>query len=101
MNGLRQYQRNFKTMWPLGVLLLLATLCASCRDEDELEDVEKVIPGVVLDIRYATTNNFTGQQLYPVARCFLRREPAESLRQVQEELRGLGLALKIFDGYRP
>jgi D-alanyl-D-alanine dipeptidase len=91
---------NPQPLW-LVALLLLVTSCASLRNRDELVDVEKVIPGVVLDIRYATTNNFTGQQLYPVARCFLRREPAENLKQVQEELRGLGLALKIFDGYRP
>ena len=68
---------------------------------DELVDVERVIPGIVLDIRYATTNNFTGQKLYPVARCCLRREAAENLKAVQEELRGIGLALKVFDGYRP
>src|SRR6185437_16762200 len=66
-----------------------------------LVDVEKVIPGIVLDIRYATTNNFTGKKLYPVARCCLRREAAESLKAVQEELRGMGLAVKVFDGYRP
>src|SRR6202042_1202677 len=68
---------------------------------DELVDVERVIPGIVLDIRYATTNNFTGQKLYPVARCCLRREAAENLKAVQEELHGMGLALKVFDGYRP
>ncbi len=60
-----------------------------------------MIPGIVLDIRYATTNNFTGQKLYPVARCCLRREAAENLKDVQQELRGMGLGLKVFDGYRP
>lgn len=68
---------------------------------DDLVDVEKIIPGIVLDIRYATTNNFTGQKLYPVSRCCLRREAAENLKTVQDELHGMGLALKIFDGYRP
>ena len=29
-------------------------------------------PSIVLDIRYATANNFTGQPVYPSARCFLR-----------------------------
>jgi D-alanyl-D-alanine dipeptidase len=91
--------------------LLAAMLCVSCAskkpvqttlsDKDELVDVEKVIPGIVLDIRYATTNNFTGQVLYPAARCCLRREAAGNLKAVQDELRGMGLALKIFDGYRP
>lgn len=88
------------------LVLLLATGCATHRNspnasQADLVDVQKVIPGIVLDIRYATTNNFTGKKLYPVARCCLRREAAESLKQVEEELRAMGLALKIFDGYRP
>lgn len=85
------------------VLLMLALTERLLADgtNDELVDVTNIIPGIVLDIRYATTNNFTGQKLYPVARCCLRREAAESLKAVQEELHGMGLALKIFDGYRP
>jgi D-alanyl-D-alanine dipeptidase len=96
----------------LFALLLSLTLCSCCctkpapvaaesPDPDELVNVEELIPGIQLDIRYATTNNFTGQILYPVAKCYLRRQAAEQLKLVQEELRGMGLALKIFDGYRP
>lgn len=82
--------------------LLFLTGCATREKSDhDLVDVQKIIPGIALDIRYATTNNFTGQKLYPVARCCLRREAAESLKDVENELRGMGLALKIFDGYRP
>jgi D-alanyl-D-alanine dipeptidase len=89
----------------LTLLLALGSLGISCQSkisrQAQLVDVEKMIPGIKLDIRYATTNNFTGQRLYPVAKCYLRREPAENLKLVQEELRGMGYALKIFDGYRP
>src|SRR5581483_1142335 len=86
-------------------LLLCLVLC-SCRtssqaDNADLVDVKRMIPGIVLDIRYATTNNFTGQKLYPEARCCLRREAALNLKAVQKELRGMGLGLKVFDGYRP
>jgi D-alanyl-D-alanine dipeptidase len=77
------------------------TAAVETRRADELVDVTRVIPGLVLDIRYATTNNFTHQVLYPAAKCALRREAAENLRDVQMELRGRGLALRIFDGYRP
>ena len=94
---------KLRQFWGWAAVLFLAWAGCSCgRDnKDELVDVEKLIPGIVLDIRYATTNNFTGQKLYPVARCCLRREAAENLKAVQEELRGMGLALKVFDGYRP
>ncbi len=87
-----------------SVVFLPALLCLSCRHQTnplDLVDVQKVIPGIVLDIRYATTNNFTGQKLYPSARCFLRREAAEHLKAVQHDLHEQGFALKIFDGYRP
>lgn len=56
---------------------------------------------LVLDIRYATDNNFTGRRVYPSARCFLRTDIARRLVAVQAELRGQGLGLKIYDCYRP
>jgi D-alanyl-D-alanine dipeptidase len=87
----------------LGAILTgigVATLSSGCCTS-HLVDLEKKIPGIVLDIRYATTNNFTGQQLYPQARCFLHREPARKLLAVQKDLNRQGLGLKIFDGYRP
>lgn len=76
------------------------TGCQMPRKSDFVE-VRKFIPGIALDIRYATTNNFTGQILYPSDKCLLRREAASNLKAVQKELHGMGLGLKIFDGYRP
>lgn len=64
-------------------------------------DVAKLDPSIVLDIRYATTNNFTGKVLYTSPKCFLRKKVALKLLPVQEKLRRMGLGLKIFDGYRP
>ena len=32
--------------------------------DKELINLEKFVPGLVLDIRYATTNNFVGRALY-------------------------------------
>jgi len=63
--------------------------------------VQQAAPGVVLDVRYATTNNFMHQQLYPVARAFLRAPAAAALAEVQRELSAQRLGLKVFDGYRP
>ena len=68
---------------------------------NELVDLEKEVPGIVLDLRYATSNNFTHQIVYPSARAFARRPVADALSKIQEELKGKGLALKIFDAYRP
>ncbi|HHH52719.1 MAG TPA: D-alanyl-D-alanine dipeptidase [Bacteroidetes bacterium] len=66
-----------------------------------LVDLEEYIPGIVLDIRYATTNNFTGQKLYNIPKAYARKPVADSLLKIQYELNKKGLGLKIFDSYRP
>jgi zinc D-Ala-D-Ala dipeptidase len=66
-----------------------------------LVDVERAIPGIRIDVRYATANNFMRRPLYPIARVFLRVPAAHALADVQRELATQGLALKVFDGYRP
>jgi zinc D-Ala-D-Ala dipeptidase len=75
----------------------LNTLPADAR----LIDIRKVNTKIALDIRYATTNNFLKQKLYPVARCVLRGAAATRLSQVQNELSKNGLGLKVYDCYRP
>ncbi|MEP2668151.1 MAG: M15 family metallopeptidase [Cyclobacteriaceae bacterium] len=67
----------------------------------ELVDLENAIPGLELDIRYATTNNFTGEVIYNLAKAYARKPVAEALALVQSDLKEQGLELKIHDGYRP
>ncbi len=83
-----------------GGLLLFIAGCQH-RSADPLVEIERVVPGVVLDLRYATTNNFTGQVLYPEARAWLRPATAKKLAAVARELEPMGLRLKVFDAYRP
>ncbi len=74
---------------------------AQPKSRRDLIDILSIDPTIVLDIRYATENNFTHHRLYNIVKCMLRREAAESLSSVQRDLKGLGLRLKVFDGYRP
>jgi zinc D-Ala-D-Ala dipeptidase len=67
----------------------------------ELVDLEKFVPGLVMDIRYATTNNFTNEKIYNMAKAYARRPVAEALKKIQEELKPQGLGIKMFDAYRP
>ncbi len=67
----------------------------------ELINLKDFVPGLVLDIRYATINNFTGEKIYNLARAYARKPVAEALKKVQEELKKQGLGIKVFDGYRP
>lgn len=69
--------------------------------QKELIDLEKFVPGLAMDIRYATTNNFTGERIYNIAKAYARRPVAEALKKIQNELKSKGLGIKIFDAYRP
>ena len=69
--------------------------------EKELVDLEEAVLGVPLDIRYATEDNFMGEQLYPVAKAFLRAPAVESLLAAQADFATRGLSLKVYDAYRP
>jgi zinc D-Ala-D-Ala dipeptidase len=66
-----------------------------------LVNLSTINPRIQLDIRYATSNNFLGFPVYDRAACYLHKEVAEALNEVQIELESLGLGLKVFDGYRP
>lgn len=86
-------------MSSLAFLILLGA--CQPKPSHNLVELKKIIPDIVLDIRYATTNNFVGEVLYPSARCFLAKEPAMALKKVQADLKKQGYRLKVFDGYRP
>jgi D-alanyl-D-alanine dipeptidase len=68
-----------------------------------LVDVQRVDTSIVVDMRYATTNNFTKAKLpgYEGNHAYLRDEAAAALALVNEDLHRQGLGLKIFDAYRP
>ncbi len=101
-------------MKKLFTLLLVVIACATSHpsvvrslaeyDRLVIADPDKrlvEITDIPNDVRYATTNNFLHQKLYPVARVYLRRPAAIALHEVERELALEGLGLKIFDGYRP
>lgn len=68
-----------------------------------LVDVRKLSPQVVVTLRYATANNFTGAPIdgYEGNHAYLRAQAAAALARVERDLGPSGLGLKIFDAYRP
>lgn len=64
-------------------------------------DIQVLDPSIALDIRYATTNNFTKAKIYDCARCLLRPEAAQALQKAHRALQRQGMGLKMFDCYRP
>ena len=86
------------------LLALLAPISAAvliAGQPQDFVDLRTVVPNVVLDLRYATEDNFTHHRVYDNAVCLVRRSTAEKLARVQDDLRAGGLRLKVYDCYRP
>ena len=67
-----------------------------------LVDVRSVVPDAIVDLRYATANNFVGVQLYPAdARCLVHESLAPGLATAAAALRAQGSTLVFWDCYRP
>lgn len=111
------YKHNAKTLLlprhivRIGALLCLVLGISTCQTPVQradnvaagFVDIATVIPEVVVDVRYATANNFVGEPVtgYEAPRIFLSEAAAMALRDVQRALATAGLGIKVFDGYRP
>ena len=70
--------------------------------EKKLSEVtSEKVPGLVLEIRYATEQNITGKKIYADKRAWLREETIRKLAQVARELEEKGYRLVLWDGWRP
>ena len=81
--------------------LLILFSCNQKPQNTGFVELKTINSNIVLDIRYATDNNFLNKPVYPSARCFTLKKVALKLDSIQSELESMGLGLKIFDGYRP
>ena len=68
---------------------------------DEWDELTYIEDGILIDLRYAQTNNFVKKKMYNCARCFLRPEVAEKLLEANRELAKQGYKIKVLDCYRP
>jgi len=88
-----------------GVLIALLLLAnsATAQIPAEFIDVRQVVRGVTIDLRYFSRNNFVGEFIdgYEESNMLMTRETAAALIPVENQLRAMGLGLKIFDAYRP
>lgn len=64
-------------------------------------DISLLDPTILIDMKYAGTDNFVGTKMYECGRCFLRPEVAQSILDIQEALKAQGLGLKMYDCFRP
>ena len=66
-------------------------------------DAATVVPGLIVEMRYAGSHNFIGRPIdgYERPRCLLTRSAAFALAAVARDLAAQGLVIKVFDCYRP
>ncbi|WP_343038772.1 M15 family metallopeptidase [Pseudoxanthomonas kalamensis] len=85
-------------------LLHAQTISPATRfEQTDLIDLTRLAPDILLDIRYATADNFVGVPVrgYEAPKCYLLAPAAAALVRLEHELRAQGYALKVFDCYRP
>ncbi len=66
-----------------------------------LVELLKLDNSFVIDIKYATKDNFTKKVIYPSAKCIINKDTATKLIMANNEFKKLGYTIKIFDAYRP
>lgn len=69
--------------------------------EDKFVNIKTLSPEILLDMKYATADNFLGQVVYDCAECYLRKATAQALVAAQKDFVARGYSLKLFDCYRP
>jgi zinc D-Ala-D-Ala dipeptidase len=83
-----------RAIFLIGALIVLSILlgpdagpCSAGENIPEgFVDVKKVVPSIVLDIRYSGPHNFVGERVdgYKAPKCILTQQAAEALSRVQD-----------------
>jgi zinc D-Ala-D-Ala dipeptidase len=104
----RPLKSSFALRHSLGMVLLAlactpAVLAQTPQRPADFVDAATVVPGLVVEMRYAGAHNFTGGPVdgYQAPHCLLTREAATALTEVARDLAPRGLVVKVFDCYRP
>lgn len=92
-----------KIILPLLVSLALLGSDTITPEEEGFVIINRLIPSIHYDIRYATQQNFLGTPVngYDAPLCYLTKEAAYALKGAQQTLQKEGLRLQVFDCFRP
>ena len=88
-------------------LIILANLSlittVSAQVPRDFEYIVNEIPNIVLEIRYASKENFIGRVVngYKSPKVVLTKKALSALKKAQTEFIQLGYGIKVFDAYRP
>ena len=99
--------KHWTTLLPITLLATVGAPGGYSQERHALPDgfvyLDEAIPDIVIELKYATGDNFVGQPIdgYEHGRAILSAPAAAALADVQAALRPFGLGLKVFDAYRP
>lgn len=90
----------------VAVAVLAATMLAKCilaAMPEGFVPVGEAVPDAILEIRYYSTYNFTGERIdgYEEPVAILTKEAAQALKAASDDAMRRGYRLKIYDAYRP
>jgi zinc D-Ala-D-Ala dipeptidase len=81
--------------------LLWLSLAGAPKNEP-LVEAKDAVPDLVVDLRYATADNFMKLKVYPdSAKCLLMQSATSKLQAAAKTLKAKGYRLKVWDCYRP
>lgn len=64
-------------------------------------NIQKLDPEIIVDLKYATPDNFTGKVVYDFQTAIARTGTAKKLAHASKLVKDQGYRLKIWDAYRP
>jgi D-alanyl-D-alanine dipeptidase len=95
-----------KFIFMLGLFIGFAPLAMAdiiSTDKSDFAEISSVIDDAAYDIRYYSSNNFTGGKIdgYKAQRAYLTKQAVSALAKAADTLRSQGYRLLIWDSYRP
>lgn len=81
---------------------MLSSVLLLALGAEPLIEAKTRVKDLVVDLRYATKDNFLSTAVYPAnARCLLLKPALDKLEAAATDLRAKGFRLKVWDCYRP
>lgn len=82
-------------------ILMNISIVFSNQPSSQLVNLREVNPHILIDLKYATPDNFLKQKVYDDPNCYVLAILAQKLDKAQKILEQDGLGLKVWDGFRP
>ena len=97
-----KYPKQLKFCFVLLIVLVMnISIAHSTPPANNLVNLKEINSHIMIDLKYATTDNFLKQKVYNDPNCYVLTLLAQKLDKAQKILEQDGLGLKVFDGFRP